>query len=242
VHQRMVLELATATRIQRTLLPEPPAVPGWTIDARLETCHEVGGDLYDFHVRSDGALVFLLGDVSGKGMGAALLMSSALSSLRTLYEACHDPAELVTRLNAVMVRNVEPGRFLTLFMGVLDPASGRLRYVNAGHNPPLLIGKGPLRRLEEGGVPIAVLPGAVYASGEETLDAGALLCVFTDGIPEAQRGEAMFEEERLVEVLVAGAAEPALDVLGRRVMTRVDEFLAGERRTDDITLLLMRRD
>ena len=240
-HQRMVHELATAKRIQRTLLPEPPSVPNWAIDARLETCLEVGGDLYDFHLRSDGALVFLLGDVSGKGMGAALLMSSALSSVRTLYEACHDPAELVTKLNAVMVRSVEPGRFLTLFLGVLDPLTGQLRYVNAGHNPPMLLNRGAMRRLDAGGVPIAVLPGAVYESGEERLEPGDLLASFTDGIPEAQCGDDMYEEERLIEVLLAGAAEPSIETLSTRVLTSVDEYLAGEQRTDDITLVLLRR-
>ena len=241
VRLRMAHELATATRIQRTLLPEPPEVPGWAIAARLETCHEVGGDLFDFHPRADGTLVFLLGDVSGKGMGAALLMSSALSSARTLYEACADPAELVTRLNAVMVRSVEPGRFLTLFLGMLDPGSGRLRYVNAGHNPPMLLRAGDVRRLEEGGVPVGVLSDARYAAGETTLERGDLLVLFTDGIPEAMRGEAMFEEERLIEILLAGASDAPLDSLGDRVIQRVDWFLAGERRTDDITLVLIRR-
>ena len=240
--QRMAQELATATRIQRTLLPEPPPIAGWTVDARLETCHEVGGDLYDFHVRADGKVVFLLGDVSGKGMGAALLMSSALSSLRTLYDMCTDPAELVARLNAVMYRSTDRGRFMTLFAGVLDPADGRLSYVNAGHNPPLLLHAGVAQRLEAGGVPVGVLEDARFERGEAAIGHGGLLTVFTDGIPEADRGGEMFEEERLLELLATGAQEPSLDVLGRRVLDGVDAFMAGARRTDDITLLLIRRD
>jgi serine phosphatase RsbU (regulator of sigma subunit) len=240
--KRMEHDLRIATRIQRNLLPEPPDLPGWEIDARIETCHEVGGDLYDFHTRPDGQLVFLIGDVTGKGMGAALLMSSAMSSLRTLYDQCSDPAELVTRLNHVMHRTAEPGRFVTLFVGLLDPSSGRLRYVNAGHNPPLLIERGVVRPLEAGGVPVAILAHAPYEAGEITLEPGALLAGFTDGIPEADRGGEMFEDERLVETLLASAAEPTLDAMGRRILGRVDEFLAGTRRTDDITLLLVRRD
>ncbi len=240
--QRMAQELATATRIQRTLLPEPPPIAGWAIDARLETCHEVGGDLYDFHIRADGKIVFLLGDVSGKGMGAALLMSSALSSSRTLYDICADPAELVSRLNAVMHRSTDRGRFVTLFVGVLDPATGALTYVNAGHNLPMLIHNGVIQRLEAGGVPVGVLEDAKFERGETTIERGGLLTVFTDGIPEADRGGEMFEEERLLELVAAGAAEPSLDVLGRRVLEGVDTFMAGARRTDDITLLLMRRD
>ena len=182
----------------------------------------------------------MIGDVSGKGMGAALLMSSAMSSLRTLYDQCLDPAELVARLNTVMHRSIDPGLFVTMFVGVLDPASGALRYVNAGHNPPLLIEGDAVQLLEDGGIPVAIaeLP---YQSGVAQLAPGALLAIFTDGIPEADRGGEMFDDERLIETLVSGAGEPALDTLGRRLMGRVDEFLAGARRTDDITLLLLRR-
>jgi serine phosphatase RsbU (regulator of sigma subunit) len=239
---RIAHELATATRIQRTLLPEPPPVAGWAIDARLETCHEVGGDLYDFHIRKDGSLVFLLGDVSGKGMGAALLMGSAMSSARTLYDVCDEPDEIIVRLNAVMHRSIEPGRFVTMFAGVLDPATGRLRYVNAGHNPPVLLQDGVCTRLEAGGIPVGVMDGMPYQSGEATIAPGGLLCLFTDGIPEADRGDEMYEEERLLECLGAAKGSGSLDALGRRVLESVDTFMAGARRTDDITLLLLRRD
>src|SRR5262249_21293706 len=124
---RMTQELATATRIQRALLPEAPeSLPGWECVARLVTCFEVGGDLFDFHLRPDGRLVFLVGDVSGKGMGAALLMSSVLSSARVLYDTCASPDELIRRLNAVMNRSTEDGHFVTMFAGDLELATGRL--------------------------------------------------------------------------------------------------------------------
>jgi len=238
---RIAHELATATRIQRTLLPEPPPLAGWAIDARLETCNEVGGDLYDFHIRKDGSLVFLLGDVSGKGMGAALLMGSAMSSARTLYDVCDQPDEIIARLNAVMHRSIEPGRFVTMFAGVLDPATGRLRYVNAGHNPPVLLQGGACERLEAGGIPVGVMDSMPYSSGETTIAPGGLLCLFTDGIPEADKGGEMYEEERLLECLGTAKGGP-LDALGRRVLESVDTFMSGARRTDDITLLLLRRD
>jgi sigma-B regulation protein RsbU (phosphoserine phosphatase) len=239
--QRIAQELATATRIQRALLPEPPPLSGWAIDATLETCHEVGGDLYDFHVRADGSLMFLLGDVSGKGMGAALLMSSALSSARTLYDVCAGPAELVGRLNAVIHRSTDPGQFITMFVGVLEPLSGRLSYVNAGHNPPVLIHAGKPQRLDVGGLPVGVLADARYEMGESSIEPGDLLAAFTDGIPEANRGNEMYEEERLLELLADGAREAQLEALGRRVLESVDAFIAGARRTDDITLVLLRR-
>ena len=117
---RLAQELSTATRIQQNLLPEPPAVPGWKCHARIETCHEVGGDLYDFHLRDDGQLVVLVGDVSGKGMGAALLMSSTLSSARVLYDDCTSPLHLVRRLNAIMHRSTDSRSFVTVFVGWLE--------------------------------------------------------------------------------------------------------------------------
>ena len=239
---RIAQELATATRIQRSLLPLPPRVPGLRCSARIETCFEVGGDLYDFHLRSDGRLVFMVGDVSGKGMGAALLMSSVLTSARVLYEACHDIGELAGRLNAVMNRSTEPGHFVTMFIGCLDPATGDLSYVNAGHNAPLLVGEGAPRELEANGVPIAVLPEFSYQAQRLVLEPGQLLAVFSDGIPEAYRDEEFFDTERLTEALVESRQLAELNDVADRVIGRVEEFLSGTARGDDVTLLLLRRD
>ena len=239
---RIAQELATATRIQRSLLPQPPRLPGLHCNARLETCFEVGGDLYDFHLRSDGRLVFMVGDVSGKGMGAALLMSSVLSSARVLYEACHDLGELAGRLNQVMNRSTEPGHFVTMFIGAIDPTTGDLQYVNAGHNAPLLVGDGPPRELEATGVPIAILPEYVFQAERLMLAPGQLLAVFSDGIPEACREEAFFDTERLVEVLVQARASAELGDVAEQVIGRLEEFRAGTPRGDDVTLMLLRRD
>ena len=186
---RMAQEFATATRIQRALLPvAPEGVPGWQFHARLETCYEVGGDLYDFHRRSDGIWVLMVGDVSGKGLGAALLMSSVLSSARVLYDTCERPLSLAHKLNEAVVRSAAPGTFVTMFLAFLDPETGKMRYVNAGHNPPLVIGGGDLRMLEDGGVPMGVLPTYPFEEGETDLRSGDLLAAFSDGIPEATRG------------------------------------------------------
>ena len=239
---RLEQEVATATRIQRTLLFPPPVVPGWGIHARLQTCFEVGGDLYDFHMRDDGRLVFVVGDVSGKGMGAALLMSSVLSSSRVLYDACDDPAQLAMRLNAVMHRSTDPGHFVTMFVGYLDLSDGSVRYVNAGHNSPMIVGESATRELAATGTPIAILPDFPYTTGETVLARGELLAVFTDGIPEAQRGEAFYEDARLESRL--RALNGAVDIadIGRGVLEDVDAFVDGGERTDDITLVLLRRE
>ena len=239
--QRIAQELATATRIQQNMLTEPPALPGWLCHARIETCHEVGGDLYDLYVRDNGELVLLVGDVSGKGMGAALLMSSTLSSARVLYDVCAGPLAFVRRLNAIVHRGSDSRSFVTLFVGWLDPASGRLRYVNAGHPEPQLVRAGALRTLEATGIPVGMMADFAWAESEVTLDAGETLAVFSDGIPEAQRGEEFFDFERLVAALKESEHEPDLAAMADRIIGKIDAFAAGEHRADDVTLLLLRR-
>ncbi len=239
---RIAQELTTATQIQRGLLPEAtPELVGYELDAYLETCTEVGGDLYDFHLRDDGQLVFIVGDVTGKGMGAALLMSSFLASARMLYDTCIDPAELSRRLGAMVHRSTDRRRFVTGFVGCLDPASGTLRYVNAGHPAPMLAREGSLRELESGGPPFGVLPEFPYAATATVLAPGEVLALFTDGIPEAQRGEELYDEERLRQALLEESGSADLASLRQHLLARVDEFLAGANRTDDITLVLVRR-
>ena len=242
--QRMALELATAARIQRGLLPAaPPALPDWEIEGFLESCHEVGGDLYDFHLRADGTLVVLVGDVSGKGMGAALLMSSFLASARVLYDICPDPGELATRLGQLVSRSAEPGRFVTGFLGCLDPRTGALRYVNAGHTSPCLVKDGVVRQLDGTGVPFGILEGVVYGSATAQVAPGETMALCSDGIPEARHGEEFFDDDdgRLGRALLEAAALPSLAEARGRVIARVAEFVADTPRSDDLTLVLLRR-
>lgn len=240
--ERIAQELATATQIQRGLLQaSPPDVPGWQLNAFLESCNEVGGDLYDFHLRSDGRLVFLVGDVTGKGMGAALLMSSFLASARVLYETCPNPADLAARLGGMLHRTTDRKRFVTGFVGCLDPATGALDYVNAGHPPPLLARGESVRELDSGGPPFGVLADFPYATASTVLAPGELFVLFTDGIPEAQRGEELYDDARVRASVVEEARATDLDTVRDRLLARVDEFLSGARRTDDITLVLIRR-
>ncbi len=238
---RMAQELATAARIQRGLLPpEPPVLDGWEIDDFLESCYEVGGDLYDFHLRPDGKLLFVAGDVVGKGMGAALLMSSFLASARVLYEACPEPGVLATRLGALLEREAERGRFVTGVVACLDPRTGRLEYVNAGHPPPCVIDASGLRRLESTGPPFGVVAGVVYEPGVATIAPGELLALYSDGLPEAQHGDEFFDEERLASALRESYGLPLAEAR-RRVIERVKTFQAETPRGDDLTLLLIRR-
>ncbi len=239
---RLAQELATATRIQRNLLPPaPPEIAGWEIDAYLETCYEVGGDLYDFHVGAGGELQFLVGDVTGKGMGAALLMSSFLASARVLYDTCRDPIELASRLSTILHRSTDSKHFVTGIVGRLDPATGRLDYVNAGHPPPCLLANGTLTELASTGVPFGVLAEFPYQSDTVQLEPGATLVLFSDGIPEAQRGEEFFEDERIQKTLLGASPHSDLAEWRRALLDGVKEFVGDSPRTDDVTLLMLRR-
>ncbi len=240
--QRLAQELATATRIQQALLPPTPTdAPGWSFHARLETCYEVGGDLYDFHTRDDGVRIVLLGDVSGKGMGAALLMSSILSSARVLYDACDDPLVFVRQLNKVTHRSSDAGSFVTLFVGWLDPASGVMRYVNAGHPEAIIVAGDAVRTLAATGIPVGMISDFKWEAGETTLAPGETLAVFSDGIPEAQHGQTFFGSERIEAALRELGGQPELARVADGLLERIDAFAAGEHRADDVTLLLLRR-
>ena len=244
--QRIRQELETATRIQEGLLIDPPALPGWLCHVRLEPCNEVGGDLYDLHVRHDGTLVLLVGDVSGKGMGAALLMSGTLASARALYDECAGPLPFVQRLHASVSRSRDERSYVTLFVGWLDPESGQLRYVNAGHPEPHLVKKGSMRKLDSTGTPVgpafrlasSLIP---WVEGEVVLQDDETLAVFSDGIPEAQRGKELFGSERLAVAVEESLGEHDLAAMADGIIGRIDAFAAGEHRADDVTLLLMRR-
>jgi serine phosphatase RsbU (regulator of sigma subunit) len=239
---QLTQQLETAARIQRSLLPQiPERVDGYEFEALLESCYAVGGDLFDFHRLPDGRIIIVIGDVSGKGLGASLLMSSFVSAARVLYEGARDMAELATRLSTAVLRNADPGRFVTGVVACLDPASGTLEYVNAGHPPPCIVSGGTLRELEATGVPFGILPDFAYTQASTTLEPGSMLAIFSDGIPEAQCGEAFFDEERLHAALLAAAPSGDLASARRAIVERVDAFLAGERRTDDLTLFLLRR-
>jgi len=241
--ERLRQELATAAEIQRGMLPPGvPVVPGWQFDAYLQSCHEVGGDLYDFDLGADGRVTFVLGDVSGKGMGASLLMSSFLASARVLYDVGSDLGELASRLGRLVHASTDSGRFITGFLARLDPRSGAFEYVNAGHPAPCLLDDHGLYELESNGVPFGILPDFKYSAATGQVPPGGLLAVFSDGLPEAQKGEEFFDDARLQDALRAGASAGSLEAARREVLTRVDAFMEGAPRTDDLTLLLMRRE
>lgn len=242
--RRVRLEMEQAAAIQRMLLPAaPPSVAGLDIAAFSRPCHQAGGDYYDFFSRPGGRLGILVGDVSGKGMPAALLMASLQARVQVLLEEEEDPARLVQRLNRITAAHSPGNRFVTLFYGELDPGAGGLRYVNAGHNPPLILrADGAADRLEAGGLLLGILPHAAYEAGLARLDPGDTLLLYSDGVTDAAPpgGAGEFGEARLAEAAAAAGGLAAAEVL-ERVVDSVARFAGAVSGADDFTLIVVRK-
>lgn len=245
---RMQQEMETARRIQRDLLPHAlEAPPGYELCARLEPSTEVGGDLYDVLPLPNGCFAFVLGDVVGHGVGAALLMANALAGVRSLAELCLDPLDLVKRLDAQMYRSTDAMSYCTMFVGILDAKRHHLHYVNAGHEPPVIVvPNGNAQHLASTGPPVGLLPGAEFETGSVEIPPGGLLAAWSDGIPEAHivREEVqpdMFGDHESVPSILASLQDRPIDTIPNEIFARVDSFLDGNGAPDDRTLLLLRR-
>ena len=231
---------------QRSLLPRSLSVPPvYEAFARLEPCAKVAGDLYDVLPLRDGRYALVLGDVCGKGMGAALLMASVLATFRALANQVDDVLKIVERLGDHLCGCLTETSYVTLFAGILDSERHALSYVNAGHGAALLLhADGSYDELSTTGTPVGMRLGVPYGSRTIDLPRGSLLCTWSDGLHEAQRTDVepvrFFGEERLIETFVEMRGAP-LDELAGRVFDDVDAFQGSAQAHDDRTLLLLRR-
>ncbi len=249
----MKRDLQIAKEIQAWLLPtRPPNVPGLEIAFATRPANTVAGDYYDVFPRhgldgtavTNGAESYLIvvADVAGKSVPAAMLMATIQASLRTLSMTPGSLLELVSRMNRYVCSNSQNGRrFTTAFLAEYEPLSRVLRYVNAGHNPPVLRRKsGTNEELRAGGLPLGVMGDASYESGAVTLEPGDLLAAFTDGLVEAEN---LRSEEyglgRFLALLWANAAAPA-DAILRSALFDIDRFVGQAAQHDDVTLMLLK--
>lgn len=242
--KRLERELSTARDIISNILPsEIGKVPGYEIAVYNESCTEVGGDLYDVRPLQDGRCMILLGDVAGKGLGAALLVSCIVPVVQVLMSRPGDLAETAGLINRQVWQSTDAVKYATLFIGVLDPSTGRLDYVNAGHNPPYVVTQdGSLSELAPTGMPVGMVESVPYGAESVVLDPGAVVAIFSDGITEAENGsDEFYGEERLMEMLVREHAQEANVVL-ERVCSDVAAFAGDRSQSDDITLLILRRE
>ena len=239
--RRMEEDMRMAAEIQTGLLPRgAPEIEGWDLVGCNLPCRTVGGDYYDFAIE-DGRLLVALGDVSGKGTGAALLMTVLRAAVRAHWtEPCL--ADAVARINRTVCQNVPSSKYVTFFLAVLDPLSGRLGYVNAGHNPPLLArAGGQVQRLEDGGLVLGMFENVVYQGGEVVMQPGDVLLVYSDGVTETWSPEGEeFGEDKLIELLVGGRGLEAGQVQDA-VLREIERFEEGARATDDRTLVVLKR-
>jgi uncharacterized protein (TIGR02246 family) len=236
---RLEHEVQIAAEIQQALMPNTHHKGvGFEVAAASSPCRSIGGDFLDDFELPTGAFGFVLGDVSGKGPPAALLASKLQGILAAYSQSAHTPSEMLTRVNTELVRRAVESRFATVLYGVVR--DGYLTYSNAGHNPPLIVGRTGVRRLERGGLILGAFPGAQFEEETVSLDPGDVLVVFSDGITEAPNGEgAEFGEARLVSSITANRDASAQTVL-ERLLADVQEFSRGVEQSDDLTALVLR--
>ena len=239
--ERLEQELEVARRIQQASLPkEVPTLEEWQINPYYQPAREVGGDFYDFLDLADGRLGVVVGDATGKGVPAALMMASTRSTLRAVAQACESPGDALRRVNDPLATDIPQNMFVTCFYAILDPKSGHLSYANAGHDLPY-VGRGrDAVELMARGMPLGLMPGMGYEEREIILDAGDRALFYSDGLVEAHdpQGE-MFGFPRL-RALVADHAEgkPLIPFL----MDELSSFVGdGWEQEDDITLVTLQR-
>ena len=241
--ERIEQELQVARRIQEASLPEEvPSLEGWQISPFYQPAREVGGDFYDFHLLSEGRLGVVVGDATGKGVPAALVMSTTCGMLQLAAGDLDSssPGEVLERVNEALLARIPSNMFATCFYCILDPKDGTLRYANAGHDLPYLWRGGDAEELRATGMPLGLMPAMRYEEKETTLHVGEVALLYSDGLVEAHdlKGE-MFGFPRLRALVAEQGEEGSLeDFCLEKLYSFVGE---GWEQEDDITLLTLRR-
>jgi len=236
-------ELEVAREIQLALLPRGTyTAADVDVSGVTRPANTVGGDFYDVLPQTDGRIVLTLGDVAGKGSPAALLMALLLAALRTLVEERMEPAALVERLNIQICRHSPASRFITLVYAIYEPATGRLTYVNAGQNPPLIRRRdGRFERMHGTGIALGLFEESRYTAAETHLAPGDLLVFYSDGITEAEDPAGQPLEESGLELVLERHADKSPSVIAAEVLAAVQSHARRARFTDDLTILAVKR-
>ncbi len=239
--ERLDRELQIAAEIQQRLIPRQiPLLAGLDMAATYRPCKEVGGDFYDIIPLNDHQVVLIVADVAGKGIPGAMLVSTMQASLKAYLEFTQDLLQIVAKLNQLLVDNTMDDSYITFFMAKLDRKSGKLEYVNAGHNPPLLVNNsGAVEELHDGGIFLGFLPWE-YQLGSLNLGRDSLLVMYTDGLVEAMNAEEEFGEQRLKKLIRQLRGRQSAEIKDT-IYKRVDDFIAHQPLQDDFTLLVVKR-
>ncbi len=241
--QRMQQELDLARNIQNNLLPKsPPNVPGYDVAGQSVSAENVGGDYFDFLVSEEGQLAICLGDVSGKGMPASLLMANVQATIRSQNLAGASAAACIERSNRLLFQSTDSDKFVTLFYGVIETESKQLDYCNAGHNPPILISGDNVERLESGGPVLGILPDFPYEEASVQLRTGDVLLVFSDGFSEAMNHSLEeYGEEKLIELTKQHREKSAVELIDK-IAHSVEQHCDDAPQSDDMTIIALRLD
>jgi serine phosphatase RsbU (regulator of sigma subunit) len=235
-------DLAAGRVVQTAMIPdEKPVLSGWDLLLFTRPANEVGGDLVDYMPVGDGHLGLSLGDVAGKGFGAALLMSKLQATIRAIAPNCKSLAELGTQVNKIFCRDGLPTRFTSLVYIEITPDSGLIRTLNAGHLPPIAITKKSIEEMQRGAPALGILPDANYEEQRIELRSGEVMLVYSDGLIEArdERGQ-FFGEARLMELLPKLRGLSA-DAMGSRLLGELGRFVGDAQPSDDLSFILLKR-
>jgi serine phosphatase RsbU (regulator of sigma subunit)/anti-sigma regulatory factor (Ser/Thr protein kinase) len=238
--ERIERELEVARLIQQNFLPkELPDLPGWQVAAFYRPARAVGGDFYDFIELPDGQVGIVCGDVTDKGVPAAMVMAATRSVLRASAQRLAAPGEVLERVNDLLCPDIPPKMFVTCLYGVLEPETGRLRYANAGHNLPYVRTASGVVELRATGMPLGLMPGMAYEEKEAILQPGESVLLSSDGVAEAHNAQReMFGCPRLMELMASRGGGGLIDA----VLTELDRFTGpGWEQEDDITLVALER-
>lgn len=236
-------ELKTASVIQRGLLSPPPEnVDGYSFAGANQPCRTVSGDYYDFVLRPDGRIYFVIADVSGKGITAGLMMAGLQASFRILCKGDPSPAELVSQLNVALKENLPQSKFVTLFLGRLDTKSGSVEYSNAGHTPPLWVRGDGVVELSDTDVVLGVVTRAGYSNYTLQLEPGDALVLFTDGVSEAENEHGEDLGSRSMTPSLAGLHGASAAEIADAVQRQVLDHIGDSALADDVTLVVVSRD
>ena len=239
--ERIEQELRVATLIQQNFLPKQlPDLPGWQVSAYYRPAREVGGDFYDFIELPGGQIGLVIGDVTDKGVPAAMVMAATRSVLRASAQRVVSPGAVLERVNELMCPDMPAKMFVTCLYGVLEQATGRFRYANAGHNLPYVRTAEGTAELRATGMPLGLMPGSTYEEKEAFLEPGQVMLLHSDGVAEAHsETDEMFGFPRLMDVV--GSRQDRGDVIDS-VLTELDRFTpSGWEQEDDITLVALTR-
>lgn len=239
----MEREISIAKDIQHRLLPKTiPEIENYSIDSYLMQCNELGGDFYNIFKIRDDKYAFLVGDVSGKGIPAALIMSNIQALIQAIFTEETDISSGMQRINKLLFESTEMNRYATLIFIILDPVHNKILYTNAGHNQPFLCSQdGNIRYLDKGGIPVGIFPKAVYETEELKINTGDSILLYTDGATEAQNyNEAEFGQANLEHEIIKHREKNSNSIINS-IIEALDNFRMEHKQNDDLTLLVIKR-